>query len=89
MPLTTTPAKPKKLSYKEQQELDAMEVTLLAAEEVVAERHAGVEKASTALTTRSPAVIAAFADFYDSLKPQQQAQVREAMERRRGWWHRG
>src|SRR3954462_10787689 len=39
-----------------------------------------VEKASTALSTRSPAVIAAFGDFYDSLRPEQQAQVRDAME---------
>ena len=48
-----------------------------------------VEKATAAIGTRSPAVIAAFGDFYDSLNPQQQARVREAMERRRGWWRRG
>jgi periplasmic protein CpxP/Spy len=36
-----------------------------------------------------PRVIAAMADFYDSLTPAQQAQVREKMEKRRGWWSRG
>jgi Spy/CpxP family protein refolding chaperone len=48
-----------------------------------------LEKATTAIGTRAPAVIAAFGDFYDSLNPQQQARVREAMERRHGWWRRG
>jgi protein CpxP len=47
------------------------------------------EKASDALRARSPAVIAAFGDFYDSLDPGQQVKVREFMERRRGWRHRG
>jgi ATP-binding cassette subfamily F protein uup len=42
------PPKTKKLSYKEQQELDGMENILLAAEDVVAQQHAAVEKASTA-----------------------------------------
>lgn len=46
-------------------------------------------KAAAALTARSPAVIAAFGDFYDSLDATQQARVREHLERRRGWWHRG
>jgi periplasmic protein CpxP/Spy len=36
----------------------------------------------------SPALIDAMADFYDSLKPEQQTQLREMMDRRRGW-HRG
>jgi Spy/CpxP family protein refolding chaperone len=36
-----------------------------------------------------PRMIAAMADFYDSLTPTQQAQVREKMEKRRGWWKRG
>jgi protein CpxP len=48
-----------------------------------------VEKATTAIGARSPAVIAAFGDFYDSLNPQQQARVRETMELRHGWWRRG
>jgi periplasmic protein CpxP/Spy len=48
-----------------------------------------VEKATAAIGARSPAVIAAFGDFYDSLNPQQQARVRETMERRHRWWRRG
>jgi Spy/CpxP family protein refolding chaperone len=36
-----------------------------------------------------PKVIAAMADFYDSLNPAQQAQVRERMAKRGGWWGRG
>lgn len=36
-----------------------------------------------------PRMIAAMADFYDSLTPTQQAQVREKMEKRRGWLKRG
>ena len=33
----------------------------------------------------SPEVINALADFYDSLNPTQQAEVREMMQKRRGW----
>jgi Spy/CpxP family protein refolding chaperone len=47
-----------------------------------------VAEKTAAVTSMSPEVIAALADFYDSLNPQQQAKVREFMERRRGWWHR-
>jgi periplasmic protein CpxP/Spy len=36
-----------------------------------------------------PKMIAAMADFYDSLNPAQQKQVREKMEHRGGWWGRG
>ncbi len=35
-----------------------------------------------AVTTQSPAVVAAMADFYDSLKPEQQAQVRQFISQR-------
>ena len=43
-----------------------------------------------AVQTGSPEVIAAMGDFFDSLKPEQQAQVREMMNQRRGWMrHRG
>ncbi len=42
-----------------------------------------------AVNARSPEVIAAFGDFYDSLSPAQQARVREFLEHRRGWWRRG
>jgi Spy/CpxP family protein refolding chaperone len=37
------------------------------------------------LNQHSPEVIAALADFYDSLNPTQQQQVREFMQRRRRW----
>jgi Spy/CpxP family protein refolding chaperone len=48
-----------------------------------------VTEKTTALQSKSPEVIAALGDFYDSLSPAQQAKVREFMERRRhGWWHR-
>lgn len=37
-----------------------------------------------------PRMLAAFGDFYDSLTPAQQQQVREKMDRRgHGWWGRG
>ncbi|MBC5785775.1 Spy/CpxP family protein refolding chaperone [Ramlibacter sp. USB13] len=38
-----------------------------------------------AVNTKSPEVIAAFGDFYDSLSPAQQAKVRDFLERRHGW----
>ena len=44
-----------------------------------------VEAKTGAVTTKSPALIDAAADFYDSLKPEQQAKVRELMQGRRGW----
>jgi Spy/CpxP family protein refolding chaperone len=53
-------------------------------------------RAQTLLTQKTevvqaggPKVIAAMADFYDSLNPAQQAQVRERMDKRGGWWGRG
>jgi protein CpxP len=48
-----------------------------------------VDEKTGAVSMKSPEVIAAMADFYDSLKPEQQAKVREAMQRRGGWWGRG
>lgn len=49
-------------------------------------------RAQTLLTQKTevvqaggPKVIGAMADFYDSLNPTQQAQVRERLEKRRGW----
>ena len=42
-----------------------------------------------AIEARSPAVVAAFGDFYDSLDARQQAMVRDRLQGRRGWWHRG
>ena len=38
---------------------------------------------------QGPKLIQAFGDFYDSLTPEQQKQVRERFERRGGWWGRG
>jgi Spy/CpxP family protein refolding chaperone len=37
----------------------------------------------------SPEVINALADFYDSLNPTQQSEVREMMNKRKGWGRRG
>jgi len=45
-----------------------------------------VSEKTAAVNGKSPEVIAAAADFYDSLKPEQQAKVRGFMERRHGWW---
>lgn len=44
-----------------------------------------VEAKTAAVRSKSPEVIAAMADFYDSLKPEQQQKVREFMAKRRGW----
>ncbi|WP_291013533.1 Spy/CpxP family protein refolding chaperone [Hydrogenophaga sp.] len=53
-------------------------------------------RAQTLLTQKTevvqaggPKVIAAMADFYDSLNPAQQAEVRERLDKRRGLWGRG
>jgi Spy/CpxP family protein refolding chaperone len=48
-----------------------------------------VTEKTTALQTKSPEVIAALADFYDSLNPAQQQKVRDFMEGRGRWFHRG
>ena len=47
-----------------------------------------IEGKVAAINTQSPAVVAAMADFYDSLRPEQQTQVREFMNKR-GWRERG
>lgn len=47
-----------------------------------------VTEKTAAITGKSPEVIAAMADFYDSLNPAQQQKVREFMQKRPGW-HRG
>lgn len=41
------------------------------------------------IQTKSPEVIAALANFYDSLNPAQQQKVRDFMEGRHGWFHHG
>ena len=43
-----------------------------------------VEAKTAAVRAKSPEVITAAADFFDSLKPEQQQQVREFMNKRRG-----
>jgi protein CpxP len=45
-----------------------------------------VESKTAAVRSKSPEVIAAMADFYDSLKPEQQQKVREFMSKRRHHW---
>jgi ATP-binding cassette subfamily F protein uup len=47
-PARTVAPKPRKLSWREQQELEGMEAAILAAEEVVSQREADVERAATA-----------------------------------------
>ncbi len=44
-----------------------------------------VQQKTEAVRAGSPEVIAALGDFYDSLNPAQQQQVREFMQKRRGW----
>ena len=46
------------------------------------------EKASV-LTSKSPELLQAIADFYDGLNAAQQQQIREYAQPRRRWWHMG
>lgn len=50
-----------------------------------------IAEKTAAVNARSPELVSAFGDFYDSLNPAQQAKLREFMQRRHGgrWWHRG
>lgn len=48
-----------------------------------------IEEKTAALQSGSPEVIAAAADFFDNLKPEQQQKVRDFMERGRRWGYRG
>ena len=48
-----------------------------------------LEQKTQVVQGQGPKVIAAMADFYDSLNAVQQKQVRERMEKRHGWWSRG
>ena len=50
-----------------------------------AKAQAMVDEKTGALRSKSPEVITAAADFYDSLNPTQPQQVRDLMQRRRGW----
>ena len=45
-----------------------------------------VEAKTAAISTQSPELIAALADFYDGLRPEQQQQVRDLMSRRHHGW---
>ena len=47
-----------------------------------------VTEKTTAVQGKSPEVIAAMADFYNSLNPAQQQKVRDFMEHRGGWFRR-
>ena len=48
-----------------------------------------IESKTTAVRSKSPEVISAAADFYDSLNPEQQQKVRDFMNKKRGWGWRG
>ncbi len=48
-----------------------------------------VTEKTTVLQTMSPEVIAAMAEFYDSLNPSQQQKIRDFMDGRGRWFHRG
>ncbi len=65
----------------------ALQAVLAGAQFDRARAQALVDAKATAVREASPAVIAAAADFYDSLKPEQQKKVRSVLERggRHGW----
>ena len=48
-----------------------------------------LDEKTRAVQTGGPEVITALGDFYDSLNAEQKTQVRELMQRRKGWWGRG
>ncbi|MBK7547303.1 MAG: Spy/CpxP family protein refolding chaperone [Rhodoferax sp.] len=48
-----------------------------------------LEQKTQVVQGNGPKMITALADFYDSLNPEQQKQVREKLERRKGWFNRG
>lgn len=48
-----------------------------------------ISEKTAVIQTKSPEVVAAIANFYDSLNPAQQQKVRDYMEGRHGWFHRG
>ena len=48
-----------------------------------------ITEKTAAVQAGSPEVIAAAADFFDNLKPEQQQKVRDLMERSRRWGHHG
>jgi Spy/CpxP family protein refolding chaperone len=49
-----------------------------------------LDQKTQAVQGNGPKVLAAFGDFYDSLSPEQQQQVRDKLDKRgHGWWGRG
>jgi len=53
-----------------------------------AKAKAFIDAKTSAIQARSPELIAAVGDFYDSLRPEQQQKVRDLMSRgRHGWGH--
>jgi protein CpxP len=49
-----------------------------------------LDQKTQAVQGNGPKVLAAFGDFFDSLSPEQQKQVREKLDKRgHGWWGRG
>ena len=50
-----------------------------------AKAQALIDDKTSAIKTKSPELVVAAADFYDSLNPAQQQQIRDLMNRRRGW----
>lgn len=48
-----------------------------------------LDQKTAAVQQQAPKVLTALADFYDSLTPAQQQQVRERLDKRRGWGWRG
>jgi Spy/CpxP family protein refolding chaperone len=67
--------------------LPAMKAVLAGSQFDRSRAQALVEAKTAAMREASPAVIAAAADFYDSLKPEQQQKVRGYLERggHHGW----
>lgn len=45
-----------------------------------------LDEKTKALQSEGPQVITAMADFYDSLNPEQQSEIREKLQRRKGWF---
>ena len=54
-----------------------------------AKAQALITEKTTMMQAKSPETLAALAAFYDSLNPAQQQKVRDLMEGRHGWFHRG
>lgn len=48
-----------------------------------------VDDKTRAVEASAPKLVAALGDFYDSLNPTQQKELREKLQERRGWWSRG